>query len=484
MIRASLKHQVTPVRPFGYQPLTIGIPILSPWEWRVERIKPPIIFSPSDAKFINNLNQGILAMLTDITIKQFIPDLSKTRKLFDGGRNGLHILCYPSGRKVFAIKYAHPVTKKDQTLTIGEYPYISLKTARDRAETVREMRANGVDPREADLLKKVAARAASHDIFEQLTIDWIAVRGARWSASYRHKIHTMLARHLFPAIGKSAITQITAPKLLSLLRPIENSGRTDLAHTLLQQVAAIFRFAIASGRAVNDPSAALKDALAPHRQNSFASITDPEQFAELLTAMDGYQGEYITKAALEFTMLTFQRSLSIRLARWDQIDWSNQLWRIPAEAMKMREPHLVPLSTQAVTVLKKLHPLTGDSDFIFPCLLSRRKPISENTMLYALVRLGYRGRMTVHGFRTSASTLLNEQGFNPDAIEAALAHVRGDIRSIYNRAKYLPERTKMYQWWADYCDRLRRNTAVNERSINTLSEVVIANSSYPRLITV
>lgn len=423
-------------------------------------------------------------MLTDITIKQFIPDLLKTRKLFDGGRNGLHILCYPSGRKVFAIKYAHPISKKDQTLTIGEYPYISLKTARTRAEAVRELRANGVDPKEAEHLKKASARAEAQDIFEQLSVDWMRVRGARWSEAYRHKVKTSLVRHLYPAIGKYPVTQISAPQLLYLLRPIEDSGRTDLAHTLLQHVSAIYRFAISSGRAQNDPAAALKGALAPHRQKNFSSITDPKQFAELLKAMEGYQGEYITKAALEFTMLTFQRSQSIRFARWDQIDWSNQLWRIPAEAMKMREPHLVPLSAQAVTLLKKLHPLTGDSDFIFPSLFSRRKPISENTMLHALVRLGYRGCMTVHGFRTSASTLLNEQGFNPDVIEAALAHVRGDIRSIYNRAKYLPERTRMYQWWADYCDRLRNGDATKIPGNTDTPKIEVANSFLPRLIAV
>ena len=423
-------------------------------------------------------------MLTDTFIKQLKPAPPKTIKAFDGYRNGLHILCHPSGRKVFAVKYSHPITRKDQTLTIGEYPYVSLKAAREQAEAARALRIKGIDPREMVIRRTETQQVASQDTFTNISTEWVKVRGARWSESYRHKINTMLARHLFPAIGKSAITQITAPQLLSLLRPIEDCGRTDLAHTLLQQVACIFRFAIASGRAVNDPAAALKGALAPHRQKNFAAITDPEQFSKLLKAIEGYQGEYTTKAALEFTTLTFQRSQSIRLARWDQIDWTNRLWRIPAVAMKMREPHLVPLSNQALTILQKLRPLTGDSDFIFPSLFSRSKPISENTMLYALVRLGYRGRMTVHGFRTSASTLLNEQGFNPDAIEAALAHVRGDIRSIYNRAKYLPERTKMYQWWGDYCDRLRGNKTAEEISQTSSPEPEATKPFSPRLIAV
>lgn len=394
-------------------------------------------------------------MLTDTAIRQLRPDPPKTKKLHDGGRNGLHVLCHPSGRKVFAVRYTHPVTRKEQTLTLGEYPHVSLKTARARAEEARGQRVLGIDPREDEKRKREAARAAAEDTFEQLAVEWMRVRGAAWSEVYRRKIRTMLARHLFPAIGKTPITQIGAPLLLSLLRPIEDSRKTDLAHTLLYQAGAIFRFAIATGKAVNDPAAALRGALAPHLQVNFHAVTTPEDFAELIRAMDGYQGEYTTKAALEFTMLTFQRSQSIRFAKWEQIDWANKVWRIPAEIMKMREPHLVPLASQALALLEKLVPVTGHSEFIFPCLFSSKRPISSNTMLYALIRLGYRGRMTVHGFRSTASTLLNENGHHPDVIEAALAHVGSDVRSIYNRARYLPERVKLYQWWADYVDGLR-----------------------------
>jgi integrase len=400
-------------------------------------------------------------MLTNVSIRNLQADPSKIKKLSDGFGNGLQVLCHPSGRKVFAIRYTHPVTRKEQTLTIGEYPHVSLKMARDHAEKARGLRVLGIDPRESEKREKEAIRAAAEDTFEQLGREWVNVRGARWSENYRHKIIRMLERHLFLNIGKTPITQISAPLLLSLLRPIEVCGKTDLAHTLLQQTGAIFRFAIATGRAINDPAASLRGALAPHREKNLSAITTPEEFAELLRAMDSYQGEYTTKAALEFTMLTFQRSQSIRLAKWEQIDWSNKLWRIPSEIMKMKEAHLVPMSEQALDVLRALEPVTGHSEYIFPCLFSKSKPISENTMLYALVRLGYRGRMTVHGFRSSASTLLNENGHHPDVIEAALAHVRRDIRSIYNRAKYLPERVKLYQWWADYIDSLRQPSQVS-----------------------
>ena len=397
------------------------------------------------------------AMLTDTAIKQVRPS-NKTQKLFDGYRTGLHLLVHPGGRKTFAIKYPHPITKKERTFTIGPYPHITLKEARAETEKARTLLVHGIDPQEDKVKRKAEIKAAHVDTFEHLTNDWIKVRGARWSETYRHKIRTMLARHLLPALGKSPITKITAPILLSLLRPIEASGKTDLAHTLLEQAGSIFRFAISTGRAVNDPASALRGALVPHRQVNLVAVTTPEDFRELLLAMDSYQGEYVTRAALEFTMLTFQRTQSILLAQWSQIDWNARLWRIPAETMKMKEPHLVPLSRQAIVLLRALQPLTGHSDFIFKSISYRSKPISGNTMLYALGRLGFRGRMTVHGFRTTASTLLNENNFRADVVEAALAHTMGDIRAIYNRARYLPERTEMYQWWADYVDQLRQNS--------------------------
>ena len=395
-------------------------------------------------------------MLTDTTIKQ-VRSSKKTQKLFDGYRTGLHLLVHPGGRKTFAIKYPHPITKKERTFTIGPYPHITLKEARAETEKARTLLVHGIDPHEDKVKRKAEIKATHLDTFEQLANDWITHRGARWSESYRHKVRTTLARHLIPALGKTPITKITAKSLLSLLRPIENIGKTDLAHTLLEHAGAIFKFAMIEGRAENDPASALRGALIPHRQVNLVAVTTPEDFRELLLAMDCYQGEYVTRAALEFTMLTFQRTQSILLAQWSQIDWNARLWRIPAETMKMKEPHLVPLSRQAIELLCALQPLTGHSDFIFKSISYRSKPISGNTMLYALGRLGFRGRMTVHGFRTTASTLLNENKFRADVIEAALAHTKGDIRAIYNRARYLPERTEMYQWWADYVDELRKS---------------------------
>lgn len=406
-------------------------------------------------------------MLTDTFIKSLRP-APLLKKHFDRAGTGLHLICHPGGKRTFAIKYLHPVTRKEQTLNVGEYPSTTLKDARDQAISTRVLLAQGIDPRELRAEARMKEKATIVDTFKNLGRDWMQVRGAGWSDSYRDKTETMLDRHLFSSLGAFPITQITAPQLLAVLRPIEETGKTDLAHTLMQHASAIFRFAMATARAIADPAAALRGALAPHKQENFPAITDPDEFAELLVAMDCYQGEYITRAAMELTLLTFQRSQSIRLARWDQIDWNAKLWRIPAEIMKMKDPHVVPLSRQTEELLQSIRRLTGTGVYIFPSLTDRAKTISENTMLYALVRLGYRGRMSVHGFRTSASTLLNENGHHPDVIEAALAHTRGDIRSIYNKAKYLPERRTMYQWWADYCDELRTHKNATVQAQKTI----------------
>ena len=415
-------------------------------------------------------------MLTDTFIKNLRP-AQLLKKHFDGNGTGFHLICHPGGKKTFAIKYLHPVTRKDQTYTIGEYPTIALKDARSQVDSVRGLLAQRIDPRAHYLQIRVDEKAAVVDTFKNIGLDWMHVRGAGWSDSYRNKTATMLNRHLFSSLGSLPITQITAPQLLAVLRPIEATGKTDLAHTLLQHAGAIFRFAMATARGIADPAAALRGALAPHKQQNFPAITDPDEFAELLVTMGSYKGEYITCAAMEFTLLTFQRSQSIRFARWDQVDWSAKLWRIPAEIMKIKDPHVVPLSRQTEELLHSIRPLTGQGDYIFPSLTDRTKSISENTMLYALVRMGYRGRMSVHGFRTSASTLLNENGHHPDVIEAALAHTRGDIRSIYNKAKYLPERRTMYQWWADHCDELRQHKKVTAQAEKTISEAMDKNRS-------
>ena len=229
-----------------------------------------------------------------------------------------------------------------------------------------------------------------------------------------------------------------------------------MAHRIQQHCGAIYRFAIATGRATADPVPSLKGALSTVKQQHYPALTDPAEYAQLLRDIDGYRGEVTTKAAMQLLALTFQRTQEVRFAEWSHFDLEAGLWRIPAEVMKMREAHLVPLSRQAIAVLETLSPLTGGGRLVFPSSTSRERPISENTVTYALARMGYKGRMTGHGFRSAASTLLNEQGYRHDVIERQLAHAeRNSVRAAYNRAEYLPERKAMMQEWADYLDKLQ-----------------------------
>jgi integrase len=350
---------------------------------------------------------------------------------------------------------------KEKRLSFGVYPDVGLKDARAKLDDARKLLADGADPGAQRKAEKLANAESGGNTFEALGREWMATRGKEWTASYASKTKSALERHVFPAIGAKPITDITAPNLLALLRAIEGRGTVDMAHRVQQHCGAIFRFAIATGRAVADPVPSLRGALSTVKQEHYAAITDPIEFAELLRDIDTYRGEVTTQKAMQILALTFQRTKEVRFAEWSQIDLEGALWRIPAEIMKMREAHVVPLSQQAVEAFKGLHPLTGGGRLVFPSSTSRERPISENTVVYALARMGYKGRMTGHGFRTAASTMLNEQGFRHDVIERQLAHSdKNTVRAAYNRAEYLPERKAMMQQWADYLDKLKAGADV------------------------
>lgn len=288
-------------------------------------------------------------------------------------------------------------------------------------------------------------------------------KGANWTAGYASKTKSALEGHAFPSIGDKPIHEITAPEILAMLRAIEGRGTVYMAHRIQQHCSAVFRYAISEGKATIDPTPSLRGALTVAKREHYAALTDPRDFAQLLRDIDGYRGETVTKAAMQFMALVFQRTQEVRFAEWSQIDLDAGLWRIPAGVMKMRTEHVVPLSRQALAVLEEIRPLTGNGRLVFPSTISKERPISENTVTYALARMGYKGRMTGHGFRSVASTLLNEQGYRHDVIERQLAHVeRNTTRAAYNRAEYLPERKVMMQGWADYLDKLKAGAEVIE----------------------
>jgi integrase len=389
--------------------------------------------------------------LTNTEIRNAKP-AKKPIKLFDGG--GLFLLIAPAGGKWWRLKYRFG--GKEKLLSLGTYPEVSLSEAREKRDQARKLLAANVDPGENRKAQKAAKTDSDANSFEVIAREWFGKFSPVWADSHADKIIRRLERDVFPWIGKQPISDITAPALLATMRRIENRGAVETAHRALQNCSQIFRYAIATGRATRDPGADLRGALPPSKGKHHASITDPKAIGELLRAIAGYQGSLITKCALQLAPLFFVRPGELRKAEWAEFNFDTAEWRIPAERMKMREQHIVPLSTQAIAILKELQPLTGSGRYVFPGARTNGRPMSENTVNAGLRRLGYGSdQMTGHGFRSMASTLLNEQGWNRDAIERQLAHAERDtIRAAYNYAEHLPERRKMMQAWSDFLDEL------------------------------
>lgn len=390
--------------------------------------------------------------LSDASLRAAKPR-EKAYRLSDGG--GLYAEISPSGGKWWRLKYRYG--GKEKRISLGTYPAVGLKEARERRDAARRLLADGKDPSQQRKAEKAAQLQASENTFEAVAREWVKQQDRRWKAGHAAKVLRRLEMHTFPTIGDRPLTEITAREILPILRRIEARGHIENAHRVCQYTGAVFRYAIACGRAENDPTAALRGALKTQKARHHPSITDPAAIGALLRAIDGYTGEHATSCALRFAPLVFVRPGELRRAKWEEIDLEGAEWRIPAERMKMNAPHIVPLSSQAVAALEAVKPLTGRSAFVFPSLRSSKRPMSENTLNAALRRLGYaKEEMTAHGFRSMASTLLNEMGWHRDAIERQLAHAERDaVRAAYNYAEHLPERRRMMQAWADYLDRLR-----------------------------
>ena len=384
--------------------------------------------------------------------------VDKPLKLFDGG--GLYLLVNPNGSRWWRFKYRY--LGKEKLLSFGTYPDISLKDARDRRDEARKQLAADIDPGEHRKAMKTTLAVRGENSFEIVAREWFAKYSPNWAASHSDKIIRRLERDIFPWLGGRPIAEITAPDLLATLRRIESRGAIETAHRAQQNCSQVFRYAVATGRAERDPTTDLRGALTPVKERHHASITDPKRVGELMRAIDGYRGSFITKCALRLAPLVFVRPGELRKAEWVEFDLDGAEWRIPATRMKAHEQHIVPLSKQAVAILQELHGLTGEKQHVFPGVRTNGRAMSENTVNAALRRLGYaKDEMTGHGFRSMASTLLNEQGWHRDAIERQLAHAeRNNVRAAYNFAEHLPERRKMMLAWADYLDSLKAGAKV------------------------
>jgi integrase len=367
---------------------------------------------------------------------------------------GLYLLVRPAGGKYWRLRYWR--NGKEKKLSLGVYPTVTLKEAREKRDGLRRDIAHGIDPKE----NAQAALLRSQEILGAVAGEWFLkkIKSIR-SESYCSTVWSRVERFVLPVFGRRNIRGITAPEILTVLRRLEDRGIVNTAHCVMNYCSQIFRYAVATGRAERDPTADLRGALQPLKAKHRASVTDPAKIAQLLRAMDAFGGTYVVKCGLWFSALTFARPGEVRRAEWKEINPESAEWKIPAEKMKMGRPHIVPLARQALEILESLKPLTGHGDYVFPCLRSPKgtRPMSENTILHALRRMGFgKDEMTAHGFRSMASTLLNEQGWPPDVIERQLAHAEGNaVRAAYNYAEYLPERRKMMQAWADWLDSLK-----------------------------
>ena len=393
--------------------------------------------------------------LTDVAIRR-ARSSKKSRKMFDG--RGLYLEVSPRGGKWWRIKYRFE--GKDKRISLGVYPDVSLKEARRRCEDARRLLVRGIDPSAHRQALRVAKAQRDSNTFEAVAREWFTKQAPIWAPSHSSLIMSRLQRNIFPWLGAKPIADINASQLLEVVRRIEQRGGLETAHRVLQNCGQVFRYAVATGRAERDLSVDLRGALSPVKKKHFAALTDPKKVGPLLRILDGYEGSLIVRCALRIAPLVFVRPGELRRAEWSDIDLEAAEWRF--NVTKTDTQHLVPLSRQAVEVLRELYPLTGHGRFVFPSGRTPKgdRPMSENAVLAALRRMGIgKEEMCGHGFRAMARTLLDEVlGFRPDHIEHQLAHVvRDPLGRAYNRTAHLPQRRKMMQAWSDYLDQLKAN---------------------------
>lgn len=388
-------------------------------------------------------------LLKDLECRNATSEGRKVRKIPDG--DGLYLWVYEDGRKYWRLRYW--LGGKEKSLSLGVYPDISLKKARARRDAEQKRLEDNLDPSAERLAAKIRRQISAANSFEAVAREWYGKQVHTWVHTHARDVLRRLESNAFPFLGRRPIADIEAPELLAAVRKIEERGAYDLAHRVLQVCGQVFRYGVATGRCKRDLTGDLRGALTPHKKKNQAAVR-PEELPDLLRAISGYDktGDRQTQLALQLLALTFTRTVELIGAKWEEFDLDAAVWIVPAERMKMKTEHVVPLSKQALAILAELKEIGGGSRFVFPGR-NRDKPISNNTLLFALYRLGYKGKMTGHGFRAVASTLLNETGFRADVVERQLAHCeRNEVRGAYNRAEYLPERRKMMQHWADYLD--------------------------------
>ena len=395
--------------------------------------------------------------LTEIKIKNAKPK-DKAYKLSDG--EGLYLLVQPTGSKLWRIKYRY--MGKEKVLALGIYPTLSLAEVRELRFGAKKLLKSNIDPNEQKKEQKRLSVLDAQHSFRAVAKDWHDTNKKKWTPEHAQRLWQRLELHAMQDLGHRPISGIKTPELITLLRRLEKKGNTDTAGRLVQALNVVFRYAVHSGIIENNPATDLRGVVAPHEAKHFAAIHISE-LPEFMTKLENAQTSQQNKLAIKLLMHTFLRPGELRYGRWTEIDWQAKLWNVPAERMKRRKPHIVPLSTVAMALLQELHIFSGGNEYLFPNHHRRKHPVmSENTINKILKNMGYGGKQVGHGFRAIASTALNESAlFRSDVIEVQLSHIENDnSRRPYNRAEYLEERTEMMQWWGDYLENIK-SKAVN-----------------------
>ncbi|HCT6425596.1 TPA: tyrosine-type recombinase/integrase, partial [Citrobacter freundii] len=383
--------------------------------------------------------------LNDMQIRRAKPE-AKAYTLGDG--QGLSLLIEPNGSKSWRFRYRF--AGKPKMISLGVYPTITLADARSRRDDARKLVAEGKNPSEVRKEQKIALQTESESAFEKIATEWHQMKSAKWSEGYASDIMEAFQNDIFPYVGTRPIGEIKPLELLNVLRKIEKRGALEKMRKVRQRCSEVFRYAIATGRAEFNPAADLSSALDVHQSNHFPFLK-ADEIPDFLRALDGYTGSKLVQIATKLLMITGVRTIELRAALWSEFDLDNAIWEIPAERMKMRRAHLVPLSTQALDLLNELKIMSGNYRYVFPGRNDPNKPMSEASINQTIKRLGYDGKLTGHGFRHMMSTLLHEKGFDSVWIETQLAHVdKNSIRGTYNHALYIERRANMLQWYSDY----------------------------------
>ncbi|MEN8265344.1 MAG: integrase arm-type DNA-binding domain-containing protein [Nitrospirota bacterium] len=394
-------------------------------------------------------------MLTDQKIRALKP---KGTKYKVADEKGLYLLVKTNGGKYWRLKYR--LSGKEKNLAIGVYPDISLKQARLARDEAKKLIQEGFDPVQDRQEQKLKRLELSNNSFEVVAREWVEKMRNQWSEGHTHRVLTSLEKDIFPSLGRKPINEITPPILLMALRKIESWGALEVAQRVMQRCSSVFTYGIATGVCVRNPAGDLSGALMTPKQGNYSALSKKELPA-FLSELEKYEGHITTKLGLKLLINTFVRTNELRGAKWNEFDFDAKQWIIPGERMKMKAEHIIPLSKQVIEILEQLKQINGRYDFILPGIKDPRKPISANTLIYAIYRMGYHSRATAHGFRATASIILNEMGYNRDAIERQLAHVESNkVRAAYNRAEYLDERAIIMQDWSILIEKMTKGDSV------------------------